>query len=178
MRHGLVGLQGDASSEELLLAADIEQAAYVLVAPSRDDTAVLICLTVRTLAPKAKIVAAAREEENIKLLYRAGVELVVASSVSGGRLMAAAVRQHAVPHFLEDLLTFSKGLRVAECVVRAGEAGRLASDLPDLAETLVLGVARGEERWTFEQLPHIRLEPDDIVVYLATTPRDSDAPSA
>lgn len=178
VRNGLVGLQGDASSEELLRAADVEQAAYVLVAPSRDDAAVLICLTVRTLAPNVKIVAAAREEENIKLLYRAGVELVVASSVSGGRLMAAAVRQHAVPYFLEDLLSFGKGLGVAERIVRVGEAGRLASELPDLADALVIGVARGEERWTFEQLRHVRLEPNDVVVYLTSTPRDSHAPSA
>ena len=69
----------------------------MLVAPNRDDAAVLICLTVRSLTPDVHLVAAAREEENIKLLYGAGANLVVAPSVSGGRLMGAAVRQQAVP---------------------------------------------------------------------------------
>ena len=128
--QGLVALQGDASSEDLLRAANVEDASTVLVAPNRDDASVLISLTVRSLAPQVHLVAAAREEENVKLLYGAGVDLVVAPSVSGGRLMGAAVRQHAVPQFLEDLLSFGEGLAMAERIVQPDEAGRLASSCP------------------------------------------------
>ena len=90
-------------------AAAVERAGHVLAAPDRDDACVLICLTVRTLAPHVRLIASAREEENIKLLYKAGADVVVAPSVSGGRLMAAAVRQRAVVGFLEDLLAFHLG---------------------------------------------------------------------
>jgi len=169
-REGLVALRGDASSESLLQAAAIERAAYVLAAPDRDDACVLICLTVRNLAPTVQLVAAAREEENIKLLYGAGANLVVAPSVSGGRLMASAVRQQAVPHFLEDVLAFGEGLAVAEREVWSGERGLLAHDLPDLATALILGVARGKERCPFYQLSDYELQPGDIVVYLAGDP--------
>ncbi|MEA2516047.1 MAG: voltage-gated potassium channel [Thermomicrobiales bacterium] len=165
-KEGLVALRGNASAEALLRVAAADQAAYVLVAPNRDDAAVLICLTVRNLAPHAKVVAAAREEENIKQLYRAGADLVVAPSVSGGRLMAAAVRQRAVPYFLEDLLAFGEGLSAAERVVQPEEAGRLVTELPDLAGTLILGVARGAERFPFNVLRGFRLQPGDAVVYL------------
>ena len=164
--QGFVALRGDASSEALLRAAAVERAAYVLAAPNRDDACVLICLTVRSLAPAVQLVASAREEENVKLLYAAGADLVVAPSVSGGRLMAAAVRQQAVPYFLEDLLAFGEGLRVAERVVRPAEAGRRATDLPDLAATLVLGVARGNDRHCFPDLVDYPLQPGDVVVYL------------
>jgi voltage-gated potassium channel len=122
---GVAAFRGDASSEALLQAAAIDKAAYVLAVPNRDDACVLICLTVRSLAPDVELIAAAREEENIKLLYGAGANLVIAPSVSGGRLIASAVRQHAVPHFLEDLLAFGDGLTVAEHVVASHEAGRL-----------------------------------------------------
>ena len=166
VQQGLVALQGDASSEELLRAANVEEASTVLVAPNRDDASVLITLTVRSLAPKVHLVAAAREEENIKLLYGAGADLVVAPSVSGGRLMGAAVRQHAVPQFLEDLLTFGEGLAMAERIVQPAEAGRLASELPDLAGVLILGAARGQERCPFYQLPCLRLRAGDVIVYL------------
>ncbi len=169
-REGLVALRGDASSESLLQAAAIERAAYVLAAPDRDDACVLICLTVRNLAPKVQLVAAAREEENIKLLYGAGADLVVAPSVTGGRLMASAVRQRAVPYFLEDVLAFGEGLAVAEREVRSDERGLLARDLPDLATSLILGVARGTERCPFYQLSDYVLLPGDIVVYLAGDP--------
>jgi voltage-gated potassium channel len=163
---GFVALRGDASSEALLRAAAVEKAAYVLAAPNRDDACVLICLTVRNLSPEVHIVAAAREEENVKLLYGAGANLVVAPSVSGGRLMAAAVRQHAVPQFLEDLLAFGHGLGVAERVVQPHERGLYVRDLPDLAGVPVIGVARGNERCPFNRMGTFPLEPGDVVVHL------------
>jgi voltage-gated potassium channel Kch len=162
-----VALQGDASSEELLRAANVEEASTVLIS-----------LTVRSLAPDVHLVAAAREEENIKLLYGAGADLVVAPSVSGGRLMGAAVRQHAVPQFLEDLLSFGEGLAMGERIV-----------LPDLTGALVLGAARGRERCPFHQLPCFRLRAGDVIVYLTgeegcvedaepVSPEEIGAPSA
>jgi voltage-gated potassium channel len=166
-RIGIVALRGDASSEELLRAANLEEANAVMVAPHRDDASVLISLTVRNLAPDVHLVAAAREEENVKLLYGAGADLVVSPSVSGGRLMAAAVRQHAVPQFLEDLLSFGEGLAMSERIVRPDEAGLYARELPDLQGALLLGVARGTERCPFHQLPCFRLQAGDVLVYLS-----------
>jgi voltage-gated potassium channel len=163
-----IALRGDASSEAILQAAAIEKAAYVLAAPNRDDICVLICLTVRSLAPQVYLVASAREEENVKLLYRAGANLVVSPSVSGGKLMAAAVRQKAVPEFLEDLLSFGQGVDAAERVIKADEDGRLVSELTGMGDALVLGVKRGNERCPFHQLTGYRLRAGDIVVYLVS----------
>lgn len=165
--RGLVALRGDASTETMLRTAAIETAAHVLVAPHRDDVCVLICLTVRSLAPDVELVAAAREEENVKLLYGAGANLVVAPSVSGGRLMAAAVRQEAVPHFLEDMMAFGGGLSLAERVVTPAEDGLLPGQLPDLAGCLVLGVARGGKRIPFSRCAAMPLQAGDHVVYIS-----------
>ncbi len=173
-KAGLVALRGDASREELLRAAAVEKAAYVLLAPNRDDACVLMCLTVRSLAPRVHLVAAAREEENVKLLYGAGADLVVTPSVSRGRLMASVVKQHAVPHFLEDLLSFGEGLAMHERVVRPDEAGRFAFDLPDLRGSLILGVARGTERCPFHRLGNFPLQAGDLVVYLTGDPECAD----
>jgi voltage-gated potassium channel len=177
-KEGLVALRGDASSEALLRAAAVEKAGHVLVAPNRDDACVLICLTVRSLAPDARVIASAREEENVKLIYGAGADLVIAPSVSGGRLMGAAVRQEAVPHFLEDLLTFGHGLAMAEREVRPEEQGRLVADLPDLAGALVLGVSRGREHCPFQRLGTFPLEPGDRIVYLSGDAGCEDDPAA
>jgi voltage-gated potassium channel len=165
--HDLVALRGDASSESILLAAGVDRAGHVLAAPNRDDACVLICLTVRTLAPGVRLIASAREEENIKLLYKAGADVVVSPSVSGGRLMAAAVRQRAVTSFLEDLLEFGSGVDAGERLVLANEAGRLVAELSGLEGKVVLGVARGRERVPFHRLGKWRLQPGDVVVYLS-----------
>lgn len=169
-RAGIVAFLGDASSEALLKAAVLEKASYVLVAPNRDDACVLICLTVRSLAPNVRLVAAAREEENIKLMYGAGADVVIAPSVSGGRLMASAVRQHAVPHFLEDLLAFGEGLTVSEYVVPQHQEGTLAREIPELRNDLVLGMMRGMHKYPFHVLAHERLQKDDVLVYLSSVP--------
>jgi voltage-gated potassium channel len=170
VRDGLVALRGDASSEALLRAAAVEKAGHVVVAPDRDDACVLICLTVRNLAPGTKLVAAAREEENVKLIYAAGADLVIAPSVSGGRLMGAAVRQRGVPAFLEDLLSFGHGMAAAELVVGPAERGRRPDQLPAMAGRLVLGVVRGNRRVPFDRLADFALEQGDVVVYLTGEP--------
>lgn len=169
-KQGLVAFRGDASSEALLKAAAVNRAAYVLVAPDRDDACVLICLTVRSLAPDVELVASVREEENIKLVYGAGASLVVAPSVSGGRLMASAVRQRAVPFFMEDVLGFGEGIAMAEHVVTPAQRGRLAAEIPGLDDALILGVMRGTERCPFYEMGHYPLEPGDVIVYLSDHP--------
>ena len=178
-KQDLVAFRGDASSETLLRSAALDKASYVLAAPDRDDACVLICLTVRSINPTVQLVAAAREEENVKLLYRAGANLVVAPSVSGGRLMASAVRQQAVAQFLDGLLSVKHGIGMAERLVRDAEAGLLVSDVPDLTGKLVLGVARGKEHCHFPQLPTYRLAPGDVIVYLVAEDNcstESEAP--
>jgi voltage-gated potassium channel len=165
-RQGLVAMRGDAASEALLNAACVRRAAWVLVAPNRDDAAVLICLTVRSLAPDVQIIASAREEENIKLLYRAGADLVVAPSVAGGRLMGSAVRQRAVPFYLEDILAFGRGLSLSEHQITEREAGKTTAELVKGSDHLIIGVARGRQRWQFHEIGALRLEKGDIVVYL------------
>ena len=175
---GVIAFRGDASSESILRAAAVEKASAVLVAPNRDDACVLICLTVRSLAPDVHLVAAAREEENIKLLYGAGANLVVAPSVSGGRLMASAVHQQAVPHFLEDLLAFGDGLTVAEHVVRPDEAGKLVRELDSRRGDLVVGMMRGMHRYPFHVLDGERLQTGDVLVYLSHDPSEERAGQA
>lgn len=172
-----VSLRGDAATEAILHAAVVERASHVLVAPNRDDACTLICLTVRSLAPRVRLIAAAREEENIKLLYRSGADLVISPSVSGGRLMGAAVRQRAVPAFLEDLLTFGNGVDTVERAVRPEESGRTVRDLPDLAGAVILGVARGERRFHFDEVAALPLQMGDLVVYLIAGRRErTDTP--
>jgi voltage-gated potassium channel len=163
---GVVALCGDASTEATLRAANIEDAGHILVAPHSDDQCVLICLTVRALNPTARLIASAREEENVKLLYRAGADVVVAPAVTGGRLMGAAVKQNAVTRFLQDLLTFGKGLEVTEYIVKPSEVGQSWPQLSLLKDKQVLGLMRGQDTLLYDQCRDTPLENGDVLVYL------------
>src|SRR5215211_853560 len=62
--QGLVTVHGSGTQSEVLRLAGVQRARSVIVAVNRDDTAVLVTLTARELAPQADIVASVREAEN------------------------------------------------------------------------------------------------------------------
>jgi voltage-gated potassium channel len=134
---GLAGVLGDATRSETLLRAGIRRAARVMVTTQRDDTAVLATLTARELNPRATIVVAVREDENVPLLRQSGADVVVTSSSSAGRLLGMSLASPYVGELLEDLLTFGSGLDIAERAVRPEEAGRSPRDSPDLIAAVV-----------------------------------------
>ena len=93
---GLVTLHGDATKADVLRLAGAQHAASIIVAASRDDTAVLVTLTAREIAPNAKIVASIRETENQHLLQQSGADSVVVSSATAGRLLGLAIAEREV----------------------------------------------------------------------------------
>ena len=167
---GLVGLKGDASSEEILHAAAVNKASQVLVALDFDDICVLICLTVRHLAPDVRLVTSVREEENIKLLRAAGADVIVSPSITGGRLMSAAVSAPAVTNFMQDMLHFGEGVDALEHIVTPEQQGRLVKELQNKEGYFILGVARGHRRWPFACVGDLRLQRGDVIVYLMAPP--------
>ncbi|AMC70159.1 transmembrane cation transporter [Mycobacterium tuberculosis] len=102
---GLVTVHGDATKSDVLRLAGTQHASSIIVATSRDDTAVLVTLTAREIAPKAKIVASIREAENQHLLRQSGADTVVVSSETAGRLLGIATTTPSVVEMIEDLLT-------------------------------------------------------------------------
>ena len=166
-RRGYAGIVANASAQSALEAAGIRDAAAVIVAPDRDDTAVLITLTARELNPRVRIVASVREAENAHLLEQGGADSVVVSSGAAGRLLGHAVHSPRVVQVLEDLLSVGSGLDIIEREVRADDVGRplaaVHSDAP------VIAVVRGEHVLRFDDRRVGDLEPGDRLVCLCTS---------
>ena len=171
LSDGLSAFYGDATEEETLRRAGVHKAESVLVAPGRDDSAVLICLTVNDIEPDVNLVAAGMEEENLKLLYQAGADRVIAPAVMGGRLMAAASETQSVPWYVEHVLgkgwTDRKERRVA-----AAETGMTIEDLPGFRHVLVLGVSRPPDL-IYDNLDDLLLQENDVIMYYRLTVQDS-----
>jgi len=139
---GLAAVQGSGSTQETLLEAGIKDAASIVVAVDRDDTAVLITLTARELNEKATIVGAVREEENVHLLEQSGANAVITSSGAAGRLLGLSTETPEVTTVLEDLITLGQGLDIVEREIGPDEAG--PHTLPT-HETMVLAIVRDGE---------------------------------
>ena len=166
-RRGLAGVVADASAQAALEAAGIREAAAVIVAPDRDDTAVLITLTARELNPRARIVASVRQSENAHLLEQGGADSVVVSSGAAGRLLGHAVHSPRVVQVLEDLLSVGSGLDIVERAVTDGDIGKplgqVRSDAP------VIAVVRAEHVLRFDDRRVGVLQAGDRLVCLCTT---------
>jgi voltage-gated potassium channel len=138
---GLVGVVGDATRSEVLRRASIDKAAKVVISPERDDTAVLVTLTSRSLNPDATIIVSVREEENAGIIRHSGADSVITSSDSVGRLLGMAAVSPTLSGVLEDLLSSGEGLEVAERRVLPREEGRTPWQLDEP----VLAVVRDNE---------------------------------
>lgn len=136
--QGLVTVHGSATKADVLKIANIDRAQAVVVAPNLDDTAVLVTLSARELAPDAMIVGSVREAENKHLLEQSGADSVVISSETAGRLLGLATVTPPVVEMMADLLSPDDGFSVAEREVSEDEVG---SD-PRLLGDIVLGVVR------------------------------------
>jgi voltage-gated potassium channel len=161
--QGLAAVDGSVASADVLREAGIERARSVVVAVDRDDTAVLATLTARELNPRASIVAAVREEENVHLLQQSGANSVITTSSAAGRLLGHAVDEPRVTEVLEDLLSVGEGLDIAERVVTEAEAGPIASLRP---KGLVVGVIRDGELMRFDDPRAGEVKAGDRVVHL------------
>jgi voltage-gated potassium channel len=137
-KAGLVTVHGDATRSDVLRLAAVQHASSIIIATSRDDTAVLVTLTAREIAPSVKIVTSVREAENQHLLKQSGADSVVVSSETAGRLLGVATTTPSVVAMIEDLLSPAEGFAIAERDVEQAEVGGSPRHLSDI----VLGVVR------------------------------------
>ncbi|MGB2926285.1 MAG: potassium channel protein [Limnothrix sp.] len=105
---GYVCLQGDATLDQSLLDARIEQAHCLIVALRSDAENLYTVLSAKTINGKIRALARASTEEAVNKLQRAGVESVVSPYVSGGRRLAAAALRPQVMDFVDGILTGSQ----------------------------------------------------------------------
>jgi voltage-gated potassium channel len=166
---GLVTVTGNATRSSVLRIAGVQQAAAIVVAVNRDDTAVLVTLTARELSPNVRIVASVRESENVHLLRQSGASSVVVSAETAGRLLGMATTTPSVVEVVEDLLTPDAGFAISERPVEDAEVGGSPRHLQDI----VLGVVRGDHLFRVDASAVDALEADDRLLYV----RKASAPA-
>jgi voltage-gated potassium channel len=160
---GLAAVHGNAETTAVLETAGVRTAGAVVVAPDRDDSAVLMTLTARELNPAVTISAAVREEENAHLLRESGASSVITSSAAAGRLLGLATETPRLVDVLEDLLSVGEGLDIAEREVTPEEVG--AGHAAREGELLV-AVVRDGRMLRFDDPALRELRPGDRVLCL------------
>lgn len=164
---GITVIGGPGERSRTLEEAAIHKARAVIVGVDRDDTAVLITLTARELAPHVWIAAAVREEENAHLLDQSGANSVITSSGAAGRLLGLSTDSPGIVAVIEDLLATGQGLDMVERSVAGG-----APEAPVGTRGPALAIIRRGELIPFDDPRADETEPGDRVIELHSHPRE------
>ena len=121
---GVATVEGDATHNKVLSIARVETAKTVIVCPGRDDTAVLIVLTCRRIAPHAGVAVSIAAIENELLARDAGATIIVNPVSFGGQLLAQCTAGPHIADYVADLVTRGGKVELRERAIRPEEVGR------------------------------------------------------
>ncbi|HEX8527817.1 potassium channel family protein [Allosphingosinicella sp.] len=172
---GCLIVQADATRDRTLQEVRVREAAAMIVTAGRDDTSILITLTVRHLAPELPISIAVRNEDNELLARQAGATTVINPVSFAGLLLASSTHGAHIADYLADLASSSGRVQLAERKVRDEECGK-----PLSAITRGLGVRfyRDERPYGFWEPEAATLMPGDVIVEILPTAETEAEPLA
>lgn len=170
---GVNVMAADATRDETLKSVRISSAQSVLVSAGRDDTSILIVLTVRHLAPDVPISVVVRAEDNETLARQAGANNVINPVRFTGLLLAGSVKGAHIADYLADLASVSGRVQLVERVVTEAECGRPITDLTTGGQGL--RIYRNGRPIGFWEEECKTLQSGDVVVEIVpTAPSETD----
>jgi voltage-gated potassium channel len=168
---GIPCIQGDATSEEVLVEAGIERAKGLVAVVASDADNLFITMSARGLNPALHILARADEEQTEKKLLRAGANRVVMPYLIGGQKMAHTIIKPAVSDFLEFVVeNQDMGLEMAE--LRVGEKSKLNgvalvdSGIRQELDVIIIAVRRRDGEMRFNPSSQTRIKAGDTLISL------------
>ncbi|WP_241667448.1 potassium channel family protein [Pseudodesulfovibrio senegalensis] len=119
-QEGVLCVEGDATSDEVLLAVGLQSARSLISALSSEAANVYVTLTARQLNPDLTIIARAGNKSHISRLELAGADRVVLPHFIGGVRMAQSVLRPTATNFVELALRGGIDLQMDELSVSTG----------------------------------------------------------
>ncbi len=171
--EGFLALVGDASEDEILYEAGLEQAKSIIVTTGDDSLNLFIVLSARAINPDLLIISRANNAINEKKLKRGGADRVVSPYQIGGRHMANIVVRPQVTDFF-DVVTLKGGVElwIEELVISDSSAiaGKTVGEADIRRKTGVSLVAlyRQQEEGNIVPNAETRLQVGDKLLVLGT----------
>jgi len=164
-------LNMDATSEEALIKAGLENAKGIVTAVSSDADNVFITLTAKGLRPDIFILARTSNIKNESKLLRAGATRVVCPYLIGGSRMAQVLKKPTVVDFIDIAMMNGKlGLKMEESLVGPNSTliGKtlIKSNLRQDFGVIIVAIKRPSTEMIFNPLPTEKLEAGDVIVVI------------
>lgn len=158
---GCAVLEADATRDRTLEDVKIGRARSVIVSAGRDDTSILIVLTVRHLARTVPISVLVRAEDNEILARQAGATTVINPVSFSGLLLAGSTHGPHIADYLADLAGTHGRVKLAERPVAPAEIGK---PLSAVETGLAVRLYRNDQPIGFWESEASTLQAGDIIV--------------
>jgi voltage-gated potassium channel len=170
-QSGYLLIEGDATKDEILLAAGVQRAKTLLAASDSDSGNTYITLTAKALNPKIFVVARSGRRDSEALAMRAGADRVISPYSLSGRRMALSSIQPNIVDFVDTLAVGGRdGQILAEIQVTAtsGLLGAYVRHLLEQSRVTVLGIQRANGELLVGPRDDVRLEEGDRVMVVGS----------
>ena len=169
-RYDDVGLiVGDASENDILAEAGIEQASGVVVATTSDKDNLLITVSARQLNSSVRIVARCSDIKYMEKLRRSGADTVVSSNFIGGMRLASEMIRPKVTTFLDRMLRDQdRTLRVEEILLPEDSPLTGLTLSAFRKHVLVVAVYAIDEEYVFNPQDDYVVKAGDTVVFIGS----------
>jgi len=162
-------LHGDATDNDILLAAGVKHARGIFAVASDDGQNLVISLSAKQLNPGLRVVARCHDVKNVEKTRRAGADEIVSPDFTGGLRMVSAMVRPSVVSFLDEMLKTDDNLRMEEIVVPSGFSGKTIAVLNSNSREYVMLAVRQNGEWVFNP-PANHIVHDNDVLMVMTTP--------
>jgi len=164
----LLFLEGDASDDDLLRAANIDEAIGVFAVTGDDSRNLMITLTAKQINPKLRVVARCHDVRNVEKLRRVGADSVVSPDFTGGMRIASLMLRPTVVSFLDEMLRSKHRVRIEEVAVPEKFAPCPLGQLALTHADYVLIAIRTGEDWVFNPDESFIVQPGQVVIAMAS----------
>lgn len=165
---------GDATDDEVLVAAGVERASTVIAALHEDKDNLFVTITASALNPRARIVAKAVEVSARAKLLRAGARGVVSPTMIGGMRLASEAIRPTVVEFLDLMLRDpKKNLRIEEFTIPESStlvgAALKDTNIRQATRAMVLAIRSPEGSYEYNPEPGYVIRAGGTLIVLAET---------
>ena len=177
-QRGYLTLQGDATDEEVLKQARIQEASTMVVSLATDAENVFITLSGRNLCPDLRIVASAEKESSSRKLCQAGANEVVLTHRMVADHMSRLVTRPSAAHFF-DILSEAGNMELEIDELVVGDDSPLVgqsiadSRIRDRYELLIVGLRPAGETFEFNPSANRGLQCGETMLVMGKAERIS-----
>jgi Trk K+ transport system NAD-binding subunit len=157
-----VDIVGDATKENVLKSAGIEDAPSIILALDNDSTAIFTTLAVKQLSPNTEIIARSNDALSTGKLYRAGADYVLSLSTVSGRMIFSSL--------VESDLILSSDTTYEVVRTRARKLSGIHPDIKKIRQTTGATIIAIERKGDLiiDSISDVKIEKGDKIIVVGS----------